>query len=92
MGRGGSDNYAQEAAADEARRQREIEQGTAQVRGLFQSQFTPSYFEGLEQDYLDYYKPQLNDQVGDANEGLLYQLARSGHLDSSVRIDKQADL
>ena len=92
MGSGGSDKYAEQAQREEARRKAEIERGTAQVRQLFSTQFTPDFYNTIRGNYLDYYRPQFEEQYGDAQNGLAYQLARSGHLDSSVRIDKEADL
>ena len=93
------DNSAAEAArreAAEARRREEerkarIKAGTERIDETFGT-FTDSYYDGIRDDYVDYYQPQLDRQLEDAREGLTFALARSGTLDSSIAAEKQADL
>jgi hypothetical protein len=90
--KGGSDKYARDAARLEAEKQRKITEGTARVRGMFQSQFTPEFYDKVKSDYLAFYKPQMEHQYEDQQRSLVYALARSGLSNSSVRGDKFGDL
>ena len=90
---GGSGAKAAEKEAKRARQQEERRQ--ARVRGavrgvnrVFDSQFTPEFFSGVKQDFMDYATPQLDDQFSDASRDLSFDLARSGLLNSSVRSDQ----
>lgn len=47
-------------------------------------QFTDDFYHNLENNYLDYYKPQLSRQETDADRNLKINLARSGNLTGSV--------
>jgi hypothetical protein len=81
---------ARARAAEEARAAR-IRAGQADINKTFGS-FNDSFFGNYENDYLDYYTPQIDGQFGDANEDLAYSLARSGLLKSSVAGEKSGDL
>jgi hypothetical protein len=61
--------------------------GTAKTGG-----FDDAFYQKRRQAYIDYAKPQLDDQYGDAQKQLTFALARTGNLDSSVRGQKAADL
>lgn len=80
-------------AAEEAR-QRRIAQGKQQLNQIFGglTQGANPLWEQHEQAYLDYANPQLQDQYGDAREGLGYTLARQGQLSSSLAGERFADL
>lgn len=47
-------------------------------------QFTDDFYHNLENNYLDYYQPQLSRQESDADRNLKINLARSGNLTGSV--------
>lgn len=89
---GSSDGYARRAEQREQQRQSDIEQGTLRVRDTFANQFTPDYYEKIRKNFDDFYLPQMENQYQDARQGLVYQLARSGLSDSSVRSDKYGEL
>lgn len=61
--------------------------GTEQRTG-----FNDDFFSGLSQSFIDYARPQLDDQFGKAREQLTFSLARNGTLDSSMRGEQNADL
>lgn len=86
----------QRAAAERARQEQEarqsrLRQGMANIEKGFKP-YDDNYYAGFNQKYLDYYNPQLEDQKSKANEQLLFGLARSGLLDSSVRGTEQGKL
>lgn len=89
---GGANRVADETRADELARQQRIREGTASINKTFDGQFTPDYFSGVQKSYLDYAKPQINDQYADAQKELTYALARAGNLASSTRAGQAADL
>ena len=93
MGGGGKGGgQAKAARADEAARQERIRQGTERIGTIFDSNFNDQFFDKRKQAYLDYAKPQLEDQFGNAQKELTFALARGGNLNSSVRGEKAADL
>jgi len=92
MGKKGGGSEAKQARADEQARQDKIRGGTTRVNSIFDSQFTPDYFNKQQQNYLDYATPQLEDQRDKASKELTFALARAGLTDSSVRADKEAEL
>jgi hypothetical protein len=55
-------------------------------------QFTPEYYNNVQQDYVNYATPQLEDQYGKAQKELTFALARGGNLDSSARAQKEGEL
>lgn len=81
-GGGGIDADAVARQAEERRAQR-VRQGTASINTQFEG-FTPGFFQGIEQDALDFFNPQLQSQFSDTREGLIKNLARAGNLDGSV--------
>lgn len=89
---GSSDGYTRRAEQRELERQRDIETGTQRVRQTFANQFTPEYYDKIRGNFDDFYMPQMDRQYNDARQGLVYQLARSGLSDSSVRSDKYGEL
>ncbi len=91
-GKSGGNKAANQARADEAARQARIRQGTQRVGTIFDGQFNDDFFKGRQEAYIDYAKPQLEDQYGDAQKQLTFALARGGNLNSSVRGEKAADL
>jgi hypothetical protein len=91
-GKSGGNKAANQARADEQARQAKIREGTERIGGIFDSQFNDQFFDGRRQAFLDYARPQLEDQFGDAQKQLTFALARGGNLDSSVRGQKSAEL
>lgn len=91
MGGGSASKEAERARADEEARQARIRQGTADINTTF-GQFDDNFFAGIRNSFIDYARPQLDEQYNDAREGLTYALARSGTLDSSMRGEQTADL
>lgn len=83
---------AEEARAAEQARQGAIRAGTQRVNNIFDGQFNDQFFDGRRQAFIDYARPQVEDQFGDAQEQLTFALARGGNLNSSTRADKSADL
>lgn len=79
------------ARQEEQARQQKIRQGTQSINSLF-GQFDDKFFDKRQKAFIDYARPQLDDQRGDAEKQLTYHLARSHLLDSSVRGEKAADL
>jgi hypothetical protein len=80
---------AAQVRADEQARQDRIRAGTEKVNQTF-GQFDDKFFSGRQKAFLDYARPQLDDQHTEAQKQLTYSLARSNLLDSSVRGEKAA--
>ena len=85
------DNSAEIARAEEAARQERIATGQASIDQSFAG-FNDDFYNQYQQDYTDYYNPQLDDQFADANKRLTLQLAQSGNLTGSVGARQLADL
>lgn len=89
-----SDYYRQQ----EQDRQQAVRAGTANINAIFDGdatrpgEFTPSFYDSLRQNYLDYAMPQLEDQKVQADKSLVYSLARGGNLESSTRADQTGRL
>lgn len=95
MGRSASRRAANDAAqmrADEEARQRRIERGTGNINRVFDRQFDNNYFSGIADSYMDFARPQLDQQRDEANRQLVFDLARTGKLDSSSRATQGAKL
>lgn len=90
--KGGGDDAAAQARADEQARQARIREGTARIDDIFKKNFTPEFYDARSKAFEDYASPQLGQQYDDAQKQLTYALARSGTLDSSIRGDKAAEL
>ncbi|MGB1140726.1 MAG: hypothetical protein ACPG1A_07495 [Halioglobus sp.] len=71
-------------AKDQEKREKErmarIESGTEEIRAMFAGNFTPEFYETHKQNFLDYYKPQLQLQIDETNRQLTGGLARAGNL------------
>lgn len=89
---GGGDGGASAARQQENQRQNAIRSGTASVNDIFDNQFSPEFYTGRRQSYLDYAKPQLDDQFADARKQLTYWLDRNGTTNSVARTTKEAEL
>ncbi len=54
--------------------------------------FNDQFFDGVRKSFVDYARPQLDDQFRKASEQGTFALARSGTLDSSMRGEQNAEL
>lgn len=75
----------------EKERKANIAAGRDKIDSAF-SNFNDGYYGGYQQDYLDFYNPQLDKQFGDTNRSLTYALAGRGLLNSSVGAESIGDL
>jgi hypothetical protein len=75
----------------ELRRQQNIAEGQGIISELF-GQFNDDFYNQRSQSYVDYARPQLDQQYNQAMQGLVRSLARTGNLNSSVRGQSMADL
>lgn len=82
---------AEMARQQEAARQAEIRQGRENINSTF-GQFDDNFFGQNRQAFMDYARPQLDEQFGDASKALTFDLARSGLMNSSVRGDQTSKL
>lgn len=85
------DNSAEIARQEEAARQARISQGQQGIDQAF-SGFDDPFYQGYQNQYLDYYNPQLNDQYSEAVKRLTLQLAQTGNLTGSTGASQLADL
>lgn len=92
---GGGESEAEKAAREsrkrEEERQRRIKKGTKRVNNIF-GQFDDDFYDDRHQSYLDFARPQVDREFGDASEQLTYALARNGTMNSSVAGDERSDL
>lgn len=91
MGKNSASNAAADARKAEEARQVRVREGTEKIDQTFE-QFDDSYFSGLGQGYVDYAQPDLEKQYADANRETVFNLARAGTLDSSIRSETMGDL
>lgn len=91
MGKGASSNEAAIARQEENARQARIRAGTASIDEMF-AQFDDDFYEGRRQAYVDFARPQLEEQANEARENLIFALARNGTLNGTARIGQTADL
>lgn len=90
-GKGGG-GAADAARADEQARQGRVREGTKRIDEIFAGQFNDPFYQQRRQNYLDYATPQLNDQYQDAEKKLVFDLARNGTLQSSIRGARMSEL
>lgn len=81
-GKAPKDNSAALAAQSEAERQARVRAARGEVDTAFAG-FTPGYYDDYKSKYSAYYKPQLEEQYGDARHRLITQLADTGNLAGS---------
>lgn len=86
-----ADAAQQQADQAAATRASNISTGEGQINDLF-SQYNDPYYQGLTQNYDNYYQPQLDKQYSDAQQQQLYSLANNGNLDSSAAQKASSDL
>jgi hypothetical protein len=80
-----------QAAAAERQRQANIAAARSAIDSGFNG-FDDNYYSGISKSVLDYYTPQLEDQFGNANKQLTYDLARKGQLKSTSAGERQNEL
>lgn len=84
----------QEAAAarkKEAERAAALKAGLASINTQFQG-FGDDFYGGRRNAILDYYQPQLDDQMKKARDAMTFAFARAGTLNSTMAGDRSADL
>ncbi len=85
------DNSAAVARQQEQARNARITEGQGKIDEQF-GVFDPSFFGNFQNDYLNYYNPQVDEQFADTRKNLRYDLARKGTLNSTPGQNKFADL
>jgi hypothetical protein len=91
-GNGAAKRQAAQQRADEEARQNRIKTGQANIDSVFDSTYTPDFFNKIQQDYTGYYNPQVEKQYGDTREKLTFNLGRQGILDSDAAAKQFGDL
>jgi hypothetical protein len=82
---------AAQQRADEQDRQNRVNSAISGINSIF-SGFDNNFYDAKSKSYLDYYKPQLEQQYGQAKDETLYQLARQGLGNSSAGAKVYGDL
>lgn len=85
------DGGAAAAAQQEAARQARITQGTDSINQEL-SAFTPDYFSKQATAYDNYAQPKLNQDYADARKQLVFNLSRSGILNSTEAANQERKL
>lgn len=92
MGKNAAAKAAEGQRNDETARQGRIKDGTASINTAFDDQFDDGFFDDLGQSYVDFARPQVDEQAANARKKLTFALARNGTLDSSMRTTQNEDL
>ena len=90
-GGGGANKIAQAQRADEVARTDRVKAGMGSIDSIF-SGFNDGFFKKRADDYSAYAMPEVDSQAGINHRNLIYALSRTGNLDSSAAIDKNAEL
>lgn len=85
------DKSAKIARQQEQARKAAITTGQGRIDDAFQF-FDDDYFSGFQNDYLNFYNPQVDKQFTDTRQKLKYDLARKGTLNSTPGQTKFGDL
>ncbi len=91
FGGGGADKVAKQQRADEQARQARISAGMGSIAAAFGG-FDDGYYAKRAKDYVDFATPAVEKQGREAHDQLIYALSRTGNLDSSAAIKRNADL
>jgi len=94
LGGGGSSSLNEEyeqQRAEEAARQARIKSGMENINNAFAG-YDDAFYNERAADYMNYAKPEIEDQYVDAMKDLTRALARSGNLNSSLAAQRRADL
>ena len=89
---GGSNNAQQQAAANEAERQRQIADSTAKINSIFDSPDRQAQYDKLAADTTAYYTSDLDRQKAINDRKLKFALARSGNIGGSLQADQSRAL
>jgi len=79
------------ARAEEEARKARIKDGSARIDTNFAG-FDQQFFDGIANNQMNLYQPELDDQFGKARDSLAFALARAGTLNSTIAGDKTAEL
>ena len=90
-GRRAQQAEAERQRAEEEARQGRVRKGADAMNETFAA-YDDDFYKGITQNYLDYARPQVEDQFKDAARELRIALARNARLDSSVNVDRKAKL
>lgn len=85
-----AEEAAKARAAEEARQAR-IKAGLTKIDETF-TPFNDQFYADRKSAFLDYYKPQIDDQLTDAKNNLTFALARNGNLKSTAAADAAGKL
>lgn len=91
LGGGSGDGGAAQARQQEQARQDRITQGTQSINDQF-SKFDDPYFSTQEKAYDSYAQPKLDQQYADARKQLVFNLSRSGILNSTEAANQERKL
>lgn len=92
MGKNAAADAARAQRKDEVARQARIREGTASINTTFDGQFDDDFFGDLSDSYVNFARPQVDEQAAKAKEQLTFSLARDGTLDSSMRTTQSGEL
>lgn len=97
MGASGGGSEAANARLEEQARQTEIRFGRELINTIFDGteenpRFGDEFFGKRRQSYIDFARPQLDQQHSEAKKQLIFTLARAGLVDSSVAGEQNAEL
>lgn len=79
------------AESDAAARRASMEQGLGKIGDIF-GQFDDNYYGGIQNKYLDYAKPQIEQSQRESSYNLRSSLANAGKMASSTAARKYGDL
>ncbi len=68
-----------------------VNEATDQINAAY-SGFDDDYYKSFENQFVDYYRPEIRDQYNTAQKGVTYGYADKGGLDSSAAVKDFADL
>src|SRR5690606_41058999 len=91
FGKPPKDRSAEIARQQEEERQRRIAAGKQRIDEIFAG-FNDEFFDTAQNNYLNYYMPQLDDQFGRAREKTTAGLYRTGQIQGSSGARTMADL
>ena len=92
MGKNAASQEAARARQEEEERQARIRAGTSSINKTFDGKFNDQFFGDIRDSFVNFARPQLDDQFRKAGEQSTFNLARSGTLDSSMRGEQNAEL
>lgn len=82
---------AEAARLKEAERQAQLKTGMSSINNQFAG-FGDDFYNARRNSVLDYYQPQLDDQMKKARDAMTFAFARAGTLNSTMAADRAGDL